>query len=145
MFWLSLSQQMTLRSSHNHSLSLVSRSGPMNWLYICNDTLCWYLSQDVKWLFPLKHYELDTSDLSLVEIGHCSMAIDNWQLAIGHWPLATKARQFTLKSKTMLFDPKGLIFEATSMFRNIKFSKIIIDFNENIRFSWYQIFQFFIT
>ena len=27
---------------------------------------CWYLSQDVKQLFPLKHYELNTSDLSLV-------------------------------------------------------------------------------
>ena len=28
--------------------------------------LCWYFSQDVKRLFPLKQYELDTSDLSLV-------------------------------------------------------------------------------
>ena len=48
---------------------------------------------------------------------------------------SVKARQFSLKSKTMLFDPKCSIFDATSMFRNLEFSKIIIDFNENIRFS----------
>ena len=48
-----------------------------------------------------------------------------------HDTFMTKARQFSLKSKTMLFDPKCLIFDATSMFRNLEFSKIIIVFNES--------------
>ena len=64
------------------------------------------------------------------------MPVGDWTAtATSTMNVSTKARQFSLKSKTMLFDLKCSIFDATSMFRNLEFSKIIIDFNENIRFS----------
>ena len=39
------------------------------------------------------------------------------------------------QTKTMLFDPKCMIFEHTSMFKNLEFLRIFIDFNEIFRFS----------
>ena len=47
----------------------------------------------------------------------------------------TKVPKVHPQTKTMLFDPKCMIFEHTSMFKNLEFLRIFIDFNEIFRFS----------
>ena len=49
--------------------------------------------------------------------------------------IKTKVPKVHPQTKTMLFDPKCMIFEHTSMFKNLEFLRIFIDFNEIFRFS----------
>ena len=51
----------------------------------------------------------------------------------GHPP--SKASKVHPYTKTMLFYPKCAIFEHTSMFKKLEFSRIYLDFNEIYRFS----------